>query len=208
MIIFGTRGITSTLKEGTFSCPQCESNQAYRHRQVRKFFTLYFIPLIPLDTAGDYVECQRCKGTFVSRVLRQGNENEKFMALYETAMRHTMIKMMLADGVIEEEEKAIVLQIINKFGKNDLTMEQLDNLIKDIQRDNRAVDHYLKQIASSLNEHGKETIIKCAIQVACADNNFDDSEKELIMDMSKALEMSPSHLKGIFTEMFDPKVLN
>ena len=39
----------------------------YKHIKVTKFFTLYFIPLIPLGSAGEYVECQTCKGTFVPR---------------------------------------------------------------------------------------------------------------------------------------------
>ena len=79
MIFFGTRGVTSTVKEGDFHCPQCNNSQKFRHRKVRKFFTLYFIPLIPLESAGEYVECRNCKGTFIPRVLEQGNQNDEFM---------------------------------------------------------------------------------------------------------------------------------
>ena len=71
-IIFGTRGIRSTIKEGQFACPQCASQQPYKHKKVTQFFTLYFIPLIPLGKKGDYIECQKCRNTFVERVL--GNE--------------------------------------------------------------------------------------------------------------------------------------
>ncbi|MEX1000999.1 MAG: TerB family tellurite resistance protein [Crocinitomicaceae bacterium] len=68
-IIFGTRGIRSTMKEGTFYCPQCISEQRYKHKKVTQFFTLYFIPLIPLGNRGNYVECQVCRNTFIERVL-------------------------------------------------------------------------------------------------------------------------------------------
>ena len=51
-------------------------------------------------------------------------------------------------------------------------------------------------------EHGKETIIKCALHVAISVNDFDESEKQMIIEMGRALEMSTSHLKGIFSEMF------
>ena len=202
MIIFGTRGVTSTVKEGVFHCPQCNNKQNYRHRKVRKFFTLYFIPLIPLESAGEYVECRTCKGTFIPRVIEQGSQNDEFMAIYEEVMRQSMIKMMLADGVIDENEKRIVLDIINRFGNNDIDEIQLENLIGETQKDNKSVTHYLKQISGSLNEHGKETIIKCALHVALSDSYFDESEKQMIMEMGAALEMSSSHLKGIFSEMF------
>ncbi|MFT4601809.1 MAG: putative tellurite resistance protein B-like protein [Arenicella sp.] len=68
-IIFGTRGIRSTVKAGTFFCPQCVSEKNYKHKKVTKFFTLYFIPLIPLGNKGEYIECQTCRNTYVERVL-------------------------------------------------------------------------------------------------------------------------------------------
>jgi uncharacterized tellurite resistance protein B-like protein len=207
MIIFGTRGITSTISEGDFHCPQCNNSQNYRHREVQKYFTLYFIPIIPLGSAGEYVECRNCKGTFVPRILEQGAQNAEFMALYEEAMRHSMIKMMLADGVIDDNEKRLVIEIINRFGNNDIDEAQFDRLVRNIQTDTKDVTHYLKEIAGSLNEHGKETIIKCALHIAFADGEFDESEKQMIIQMGEALEMSTSHLKGIFTEIFaDDKI--
>jgi uncharacterized tellurite resistance protein B-like protein/uncharacterized Zn finger protein (UPF0148 family) len=69
-IIFGTRGIRSTVKQGTFFCPQCVSEKNYKHKKVTQFFTLYFIPLIPLGNKGEYVECQTCRNTYIERVLQ------------------------------------------------------------------------------------------------------------------------------------------
>ena len=59
-IVFGWRGITYTIGKGSFHCPGCGCQQMYRHRRSRRFFTLYFIPLIPLDKIGEFVECQIC----------------------------------------------------------------------------------------------------------------------------------------------------
>jgi len=166
-----------------------------------------FIPLIPLGSAGEYVECGQCKGTFIPRVLdsSKGTNNEKFLAIYEKAIRHSMVKIMLADGIIDAQEKVMVRQIINKFGKNDLTEHELDNYIKEVQKTNEDVTTYLKIIGPSLNEHGKEIIIKCALAVAASDGNIDDSEIDLINKMSSAMQMSPSHLRGIISEMSEYK---
>ena len=69
IIIFGTRGVRSTIKEGNFYCPQCITEQRYKHKKVTQFFTLYFIPVIPLANKGAYVECQGCWNTYIERVL-------------------------------------------------------------------------------------------------------------------------------------------
>jgi len=211
MIIFGTRGVRSTKATGSFNCPQCESSQGYRHRKVTQFFTLYFIPLIPLGSKGEYVECNKCKGTFIPRVINNpaSNSDEKaekiaFLAMYEQAIRHVMVKMMLADGVIDPNEKVMVLDIINKYGHNDMTSFQLDNYIKKVQSErDKDVSTYLKHVAPGLNEHGKELLVKCALDVAYSDGHFDDTERALIIEMGKILEMSSAHLKGIMTEALE-----
>ena len=160
---------------------------------------------IQLGRLGDYVECQGCRGTFVSRVLEydpDAGKNE-FQSVYEKAMRHTMALIVLADGEIEDNELKVVLDIINKFGHGDMTMGQLVEYIFEVQRNPQEIDTYLREITPSLNEHGKEMIIKCAIAVASADGNIDQSEIKLIHDMAKTMEMSPTHLKGIFSEMVE-----
>lgn len=207
MIIFGTTGLKSTIKTGQFLCPQCATEKSYRHRKINKFFTLYFIPLIPLGSAGEYVECNTCKGTFVPRVLDYNPQTEQnqFQSEYEKAMRFTMIKMMLADGEIDENEMLIVQKIINKFGHHDLTLDQLEQLVKKVENSNKSLSSYLTKISGSLNEHGKEIIIKCAYSVAAADGHIDDSEIAMIKQIAKDLDMSSSHLKGILQEMANPE---
>ena len=69
LIIFGTRGVRSTVEEGQFYCPQCDGQQPYKLKKVTQFFTLYFIPLIPLGQKGRYVECQSCRNTYIERIL-------------------------------------------------------------------------------------------------------------------------------------------
>lgn len=207
MIIFGTRGVKSTINKGTFCCPQCATNQPFKHKKVTKFFTLYFIPVIPLGSAGEYVECQSCKGTFVPRVLeyQRNQPSNQFLSEYEKAMKHCMVLIMLADGEIDQNEMVMVQKIINKFGHNDLTMNELERYVEQVKLHPQDINTYLKGVTPHLNEHGKEMVIKCALSVAAADGHIDDSEIDLIQKMAKTMEMSGSHLKGIFQDLMTPK---
>lgn len=207
MIIFGTRGVKSTIKQGEFNCPQCEEQRTYRHRKVTKFFTLYFIPLIPYGSAGEFVECTSCKGTFVTKVIdyNKNNANDAFLSEYEKAMKHSMVLMMLADGHIDEDEMLMVQKIINKFGHNDVTLDELEQYVHEVEANPEDVSTYLKRVTPSLNEHGKEIVIKSAISVAIADGHVDPAEIDLLHGMADALEMSKAHFKGILAEMFERK---
>ncbi len=208
MIIFGTRGIKSKIKSGNFICPQCETDRKYDHKKVTKFFTLYFIPLIPLGSAGEYVECKTCKGTFIPRVLNyqrtqsqnQQQQQDQFLSEYEKAMKHSLVLMMLADGEIDDREMVVVLMVINKFGHNDITMEQLENYVAETQRNPQNVSTYLKKVGPMLNEHGKQMLIKCGLAVAGADGVIDDSEISVLYEMGLAMEMKKSEVKTLLEE--------
>jgi hypothetical protein len=69
MIIWGWRALTKTVSRGNFFCPDCGQQQAYSRRLVRRFFTLYFIPLFPTKTLGEYIECDVCKNAYKDKVL-------------------------------------------------------------------------------------------------------------------------------------------
>jgi hypothetical protein len=69
MIIFGTRVRHTTLSAGQFYCPQCSARRSYELRRAKNYFALYFIPLIPMKTLGEYVTCLTCGTNFKSEVL-------------------------------------------------------------------------------------------------------------------------------------------
>lgn len=70
LIIFGRRSTTKTVQSGSFTCPRCGPGSTYQHKEVKRWFTLYFIPVLPLGKIGEYVECGACAGTFKTDVLR------------------------------------------------------------------------------------------------------------------------------------------
>ena len=55
LIIYGTKGRETVVKSGRFYCPSCGPDIRYQLKEVRRYFTLYFIPLIPLDRIEDDV---------------------------------------------------------------------------------------------------------------------------------------------------------
>ncbi len=213
MIIFGMRGVNSTMENGEFNCPQCEDFTLYKHKKVTRFFTLYFIPLIPLGRLGEFVECQQCKGTFVPEVLdyqeeaglssdgqQAGNQQNDFLSEFDKALKHVLALMILADGEVDDREMEVVLEIINKHGHKDLDHYQLKDYVKKVRRNPENVATYLKGVSPQLNNHGKEMVIQCAIEVAQADDVIDDAEVLLLYEMAEAMELTPKHIRGILRE--------
>ena len=69
IIIFGTKVRYKTIATGQFYCPQCKAKRDYEQRKARNYFALYFIPLIPLGDASEFVTCLTCGTNFQQDVL-------------------------------------------------------------------------------------------------------------------------------------------
>ena len=68
IFFFGPK--TKVLEKNQFVCPVCRTRTSYKLKQQRNYFSLFFIPLIPLSKAkGSFVKCLNCKTEMPSTVL-------------------------------------------------------------------------------------------------------------------------------------------
>lgn len=203
LIIFGTRGVTYGSDGGQFFCPDCEGKESYKHKKVRRFFTLYFIPVIPLDLLGEYVECQRCASTYKTSILDfdPSAAEEREEAEFRRAMRRVLVLMMLADGVVEDSEIDAIQTIIGKLEDRDVPRDEIQREVATAQADATDIEHFCKGMAGYLNDSGREMVIKAAILVASADGTFDQSERDALASIANALNMSRAHFSGVVNDM-------
>jgi tellurite resistance protein len=203
LIIFGTRGVTYGSEGGQFFCPDCEGKEAYLHRRVRRFFTLYFIPLIPLDLLGEYVECQRCTSTYKLSILDYDPQKtaDAEEAEFQKAMRRVLVMMMLADGVIEDSEIEAIQTILGKLEDREVPRAEVESEITRAQAEKTSIETYCRGMAGYLNDSGREMVVKAAILVAGADGKFEESERDALASIATALNMSRAHFSGIINDL-------
>ena len=199
MIIFGTRGITTTPEQGDFHCPSCNCTQHYGLKRVRRFFTLYFIPLIPLDKLGEYVECDCCKDTYKPEILGYDpNANAaSFEAEYRSAIKKVMLHMLLADGVVDEAEVEVAQSIFERVTGHSVDKAALHEEIGYLQRSGEDLSSCLRALQGALNDPGKELVVKAAFFVAMADGEFQEDEQRLLLQVGTDLGMTPAHVQGV-----------
>jgi hypothetical protein len=70
MIIWGTKGRETEIGQGTFYCPRCDAQKAYIHKEVSRYFTLFFLPIFKIKKLGEYLQCKACNTTFKPEVLQ------------------------------------------------------------------------------------------------------------------------------------------
>jgi hypothetical protein len=114
MIIYGTRGRESLIGTGQFFCPRCQSQQSFGHKRISRYFALYFIPLFPISTVGEYIECGACGGEFSMEVLNISAGDimvHKLRAELDSGMPlHMVQQKLLSSGTAADQAKTLITQ--------------------------------------------------------------------------------------------------
>lgn len=100
LIIFGTRQRVTDVDSGTFYCPNCSvergDERRYERKKIRNYFSLYFVPLVPLGSGKDYIECQNCGMAFEPDVLDYKFKPKR--RVLPLAQQLNMLQKRLEDG--------------------------------------------------------------------------------------------------------------
>lgn len=185
MIIWGTRGITSTTQTGVFHCPRCGPQRAYSLRRVRRWFTLYFIPVIPLDTVGEYIECQQCAGTFGADVLTYDPAAAE-RQLVEQITR-VLVVATLAAGPSSESRMATLQQTVSELTDVHVTAEELWKECRLAQSAGVQFVPYVQRVAGGFSETGKQKILAGAYRILSYSGGCLPPEEEIVRQLGAAL---------------------
>jgi Tellurite resistance protein TerB. len=194
VIIFGlaTFSIFGLIGTGQFHCPNCGGDRAYEHRVARRFFTLFFVPVIPLNKVGEFVRCNTCRTRFDPAVLRQPTTAQLAAAL-PTGMRAIAVTMMRAGGTSEWAVNAAV-DAVRRAG---LPAYDAQQLWADSSQPVEAAAAPLQVLAAQLTPEACERFLAEAVRIGLADGPLTPGEHEAIRWIAGNLGMTPAHAQGV-----------
>lgn len=193
MLIWGWRSRRKTLSEGTFFSPAAGRDAPYRLVQARRWFTLFFIPIIPLKVLGTFVECQLTKSVYDPRIL-ENPTNAEFTDQLAGAIREVVCAVASADATVTAEERRLAVEIIGRYvtGYDEATFDA------DLARvDDAPLDERLAYLSSALSEPGKEQVLTAAATIMAADGSIDDRDRNAVRTIGEKLGMSQAHIRGV-----------
>ena len=198
MIIFGTTSTTSTRQSGQFHCPRCGVPQLYYWKQVNRWFTLYFIPVIPLGRVGDYVECTRCGGTYASEVLSYDPAAER-AALF-SGIKAVLVLAMTANGRSDRAEIGTLCEAYENITGEPLDETDVWSTIQWAQRTHAQLGPYAAQQGAGLNPQGKAMLIRAAYDVLCTHGGPRADAQNVLAELARALHVPPGQVQRILSE--------
>jgi uncharacterized tellurite resistance protein B-like protein len=195
ILIFGTRARATAVSTGEFFCSRCGADRSYVLQRIRRWFTLFFIPVFPVGKVlGEQVKCSTCGTTFRPEVLNTPT-TVSFSENLRGAMRVAAIAMLVAGDQANDAARAAAIDAARKTGA-----ENYDDswLVHDLAAvDATTLGEYLAPLTQGLNAQGKETFIEQVARIGLADGPLTGSESQVLESLGSALGLSAAHIRGI-----------
>lgn len=194
LLIWGWRSLLKVLGAGEFHCPRCQVDVDYRLVRPRRWFTLFFIPVIPLAWGETSVQCSRCKGAYRESVLAAPT-NKQFGYMLALGARAMYAKVVGAgfshsEGALERAVAA--LRPYTGDGYNEA------NLVADIEAfEGKELAEYLLPLGQNMLLPGREELVTGLVRFVHADAAAPEAADAVITQAAASLQLTTAHLAGI-----------
>jgi hypothetical protein len=197
LLIFGLRFYFRTIGEGTFHCQRCGGDRRYRHRAGRRWFHVFFIPLMPLGQAGEFIQCTQC-GTRYSTGVLSLPTTAQMQAALPTGMRAAAIVMLLAGDPGSSAARRRVIDVVKGAGVADYDDAAVDSDIRSAGADGQApAAERLSALSTQLAVPAREWFLAEIVRIGLADGALTDSERQAAREIGGALGMTPAQAVGV-----------
>lgn len=194
LLIWGWRSLLKVLGVGEFHCPQCQADRGYQLVRPRRWFTLFWIPVIPLKWGETFVQCTACKSGFQEEIL-SAPTNQQFGYLLALGARAMYAKTIAAG--LDHSEHMIDAAVTRLVPFLDASYNEA-NLIADVEAfRERPLSEYLAPLATNMQTQGRESLVGGLVELAHIEGEPSTAVKEVISEAAAGLQLTAAHLAGI-----------
>jgi tellurite resistance protein len=195
LLIFGLSVFFRTVGQGDFHCPNCGGDRHYRQRVARRWFTLFFVPVIPLNRVGEVVECATCRTRFNLDVLRLPTAQQMAAAL-PTAMRAAAAAILDAGDPDASAPRARAVEAVRGYGFAEFDDEMLT---ADLAQSQDGAAEVIAQAGAQLTIEAREWFLAQVVRIALADGAIGNGERQALHMVAGRLGMTPAHAVGVIS---------
>jgi zinc-ribbon family len=193
LIIWGLRIVYRTIAQGVFYCRKCGGDRNYRRRAGRRFVTLFFIPVVPLNRTGTHVQCLTCKTRYVNDVLQLPTA-ARMQAVLPAGTR-ALVSVMLRAGdqdCAAARRRAIEMTAAaGAQGYGDAELEA------DLAQPPSAARAPITALGAQLKPEAREWYLAELVRIAMADGPLTSAERTAAEAVAAELGMTRAQAFGV-----------
>ncbi len=205
LLIFGFKIRYATVASLVFFCPACGGDRAGARRNARRWFTLFWIPVVPLNQVGVVVECESCHHHFDPVVARRPTTRDLASILANAA--RALTAMVVRTGEPSGDPTATTAMHTMHTAAVEHVRWSVPSydpatLASDVASiDPALAEQYVGPLADALEVSGKELLLADLVRVALAAGTVTPDQREVIDRAGRGLGLTPAHITGIVSSV-------
>ena len=198
--MIGTTSTKPLIDTGSFACPVCQAQQTYERRQVREWLTLYFIPVIPLGSQGEFLRCLTCRNDFSTAALFGQPETPNGPTSEDFA--EALLVLVACDrGKPSGDMVNELQQVIAELRSEPASSETVAGLIEQGLESRYSAIEFASKIGDSLNETEKIKVIVLIDELVRCPADEHPNGLRLMEKIAGYLGFSPEALETLLTSL-------
>lgn len=197
LLVFGFRIRLRTIASLLFFCPRCGGDRTGSRRVARRWFTVFWIPVIPLNQVGEVVECETCHTRYDPTVTERPTTADLASALGTAVRVLTAMVVKTGDADNAAMRAAAVADVAATTpGYDDRTLAGDAAAI-----DPALAEQYVAPLANGLEVAGKERLLADLVRVALAGGTVSPDQRRLLDLTGRGLGLTAAHVTGIVSSV-------
>jgi hypothetical protein len=199
MLIFGLRVCFRTVGHGMFHCQRCGGDRGYRHRTGRRWFHVFYVPVIRLGSAGEHLQCLDCHGRFRTGALGIPTAAQMEAAL-PTGTLAAATCMLLAGNPGSRPARRRAVAAVRSAGRPAYDETALDeDLVEAAVTGGDDLATALNTLASHLAVPAREWFLADVVRIGLADGQLSDEQRLAARHVAANLGLTAAHAYGVIT---------
>lgn len=197
LLIFGIRIRFRTLATVAFFCPRCGGDREGQRRAARRWFTLFWVPVLPLDQVGEVVECTTCHTRFEPAVADVPT-SASLSEILGNAVR-VLAAMVVRTG--DPTDASLRAAAVANVRRVDDAYDDATLAADAAAVDPALAESYVAPLAEGLQVSGKERFLGDLVRIALAGGTVTADQRRVVDLAGRGLDLTPAHITGIVTSV-------
>ena len=197
-LLYGLRTVRKNVSTGLFSCPRCQCDRNFTRQALRRFITIFFIPIIPLKRMGEIIHCMSCNGDFTLETLDRPTVSNLAVGM-AAATRVTVAAMVASAQSPSDQMKNRAIETAVRAGTNPYDAAHLDADVAWVTDD--LVQSYVEPFASGLTMTASEQFLGQVATVGAVDGPLNGRQRAILDRLSVLFGLTATHLMGVLANV-------
>jgi len=187
-IVFGAKSRISKARPIDVlpnACPNCRGD--LRLSIVKRWFTLYWIPIFPYSSLETIYHCKGCESSYRQNIkaaligsqVQQERVQTESKRMFAMTLAACMTHMSRIDGDISVEEQKAIYEVVKKFGDFEADIQEVIRQVR-VAVDDEPVFNMLRNATQVLTKNGLMILIAQSARVLLADGVIHPNEEALL----------------------------